>query len=799
MKNEQYSISGMHCAACSSSIERKLNKLEGVEKAEVNLLLKKLNISYDAGLVSEELIVKTIADAGFGAERIIEEPSTINIVEKDDTKTELSMEARKARPGLVQIQLRTLEKTEEKAPSPVTAEVKPSPKPKKKDPKKLREEEENKKKKTRITVVLLLSALLMTYSMGDMMMANFPIPKLFSMHHYPVNSAITQLLLCTIIIMLEKDYFINGFRALFKGSPNMDSLVSLSSTASFIYSLVMTYLISIDPHAVHNLYYESSAVVLALVSLGKYMEDNVTRRTTSEIERLMELAPDTALKLVGAKEVEVLTKDLRVDDVVIVKAGMKIPLDGIIIEGGASINEAMLSGEALPVFKTLDEEAIGASIVVSGVIKIRITRVGKDTTLSKIIDFVENAMMNKAPISKLADKIAGRFVPFVIAISSISAIVWTLLGAEIGFSIKIFTSVLVIACPCALGLATPTAVIVGTGFAAKNGILMRGGSALETAHKIDVCIFDKTGTLTEGRPKVSDIIAEKEEKVLEYALAIESLSDHPIAKAIVEEAEARNIKTGMKIADFLNLDGKGISCKNDRGEELILAKPAYLNEIGLDLSAYEAKIEALQEEAKSISVLSIDRRVEGLIAISDTPREDAKAAIDKLREQGIKSVMLTGDSEKSARSMAGKLGIDEVIANVLPIEKAKHVEAYQNQGYKVMMIGDGINDAPALAKAELGVSIAGSSDIAIDVADVILMREELTDVAKIIRIGKLSMRGIKQNLFWAFIYNVLAIPIAAGVFYSWGLLLSPMIGSIAMSLSSLFVVTNALRLKNMRP
>lgn len=791
--SEQYDITGMHCAACSSSIERNLNKLQGVEKAEVNLLLKKLNISYNPRLLGEEDIIKTIQNTGFGAEKN-------SVSEQNQTETKSSsIQAYPEKPRAVQLEIRPKPKQEDK---PVEKRVNKDPlsdlKPKKKDAKKIKEEQENRKKKTRITVVLVLSAILMTYSMGDMMIPNFPLPKLFSMHHYPVNSAITQLLLCTVIIMLEKDYFVNGFKSLFRGNPNMDSLVSLSSSASFIYSLAMTYLISIDHHAVHNLYFESSAVVLALVSLGKYMEDNVTRRTTSEIERLMELSPDTALKLVNGKEVEVLTKDLRVDDIVIVKAGMKVPLDGIIIEGDASINEAMLSGEAMPIFKSLDSEVVGASIVVSGVIKIKITKVGKDTTLSKIIDFVENAMMNKAPISKLADIIAGRFVPFVIAISTISAIIWALLGADIGFSIKIFTSVLVIACPCALGLATPTAVIVATGFAAKNGILMRGGSALETAHKIDVCIFDKTGTLTEGRPVVSDIITEHPELVLEYALAIEKLSDHPIAKAIVEEAEDKKIHTDMKILDFLNLDGKGISCKNEKGESLILAKPAYLSEIGMDLSSYEEKIKELQEEAKSISVLSVDNRVLGLIAISDTLRKDAKLAIDKLKSQGIKSVMLTGDSERSARSMAAKLGIDDVIANVLPIEKAKHVEEYQNKGFKVMMIGDGINDAPALAKAELGVSIAGSSDIAIDVADVILMKDELCDVAKIIRIGKLSMRGIKQNLFWAFIYNLLAIPIAAGLFYNWGLLLSPMIGSIAMSLSSLFVVTNALRLKNMK-
>lgn len=789
---KQYSITGMHCAACSSSIERNLRKLSGVKKADVNLLLKKLSISYDSSQISDEEIITTIKNTGFGAEEL------------EDTHTETSkVENTNMSHTPKPVQLVIPEKKESKifiiTNDDNRDRVTPTP-PKKKKPSaaKIREELENKKKKNRITLVLILSAILMIYSMGDMMIPNFPVPEILSMHHYPVNSAITQLLLCTVILMLEKDYFINGFTSLFRGNPNMDSLVSLSSSASFLYSLVMTYLISLDPHAVHNLYFESSAVVLALVSLGKYMEDSVTRRTTSEIERLIELSPDNALKIVDGSEVEVLTKDLRVGDIVIVKAGMKIPQDGVIIEGSGSINEAMLSGEAMPLFKSLNSEVVGASILVSGVIKVRITRVGKDSTLSKIIDFVENAMMNKAPISKLADIIAGRFVPFVIAISIISAIIWTALGADVGFSIKIFTSVLVIACPCALGLATPTAVIVATGFAAKNGILMRGGSALETAHKINVCVFDKTGTLTKGKPVVCDVISDEVELTLAYAHAIEKLSDHPIAKAIVDYAEEHNISDDIVIKDFENLDGKGIRCKNEAGDTLILAKPSYLCEIGIDTLTYETKVEKLQEEGKTISLLSLNDKILGMIAISDSLRDDAISAIEDLKKLGVKTVMLTGDSEKSARSIAEKLGIDDVIANVLPIEKAGHIEEYQERGLSVMMIGDGINDAPALAKADLGVSISEGSDIAIDVADVILMKDELKDVARIIRIGKLSMRGIKQNLFWAFIYNILAIPIAAGVFYSKGLLLSPMIGSIAMSMSSLFVVTNALRLKNMK-
>lgn len=732
MKTEIYDIVGMHCAACSSAIERVTRKIKGVETSEVNLPMNRLTITYDESLVNEEMICTKIKKAGFSAHL------------KNDTK-----------------------EVKEDTTSDLKGE------------------------KITLFVSIGLSAILLYVSMGQMLFENIPIPEIFSMNVHPVNFAILQMIIAITVIFLEKRFFISGFNSLFHGNPNMDTLVAISSATSFIYSFVMTLMIDSDAHAVHNLYFESSAIVLALVSVGKYLEGRNKEKTKSAIEKMIKLTPDTAVLVNDNGQWEVPTKMLKLGDIVLVKAGQSIPLDGVVVEGSGSVNESMLTGESLPVSKEVDSEVIGGSMATNGALYIKLTRIGEDTTLAKIIKFVEEAQGKKAPISKLADKVAGVFVPVVIGIAVVVAIIWLIAGSEFSFALKIFTSILVIACPCSMGLATPTSIIVGTGLGASNGILIRNGEALENTHKVKVAIFDKTGTITCGTPTVTEVysVDMNENEFLQRVISAEKLSNHPLAKAICDEETKRNLNIEKFEKSFKNLDGLGIVT-----EDLAVGNKKLMEKLGVDISSVD--VDNLSDEGKTVIFVATKEKFLGYVAVADKIKDSAKETITALKNMNIKTVMLTGDNSHTANCIANQVGVDEVISEVLPTEKADVVAKYQSNGTIVMMVGDGINDAPALVQADIGCAVATGSDIAIESAKIVLMKEDLSDVAKAINLSRATIRNIKQNLFWAFCYNCLCIPVAAGIlFVPFGILLSPMIGGVAMSLSSLFVVGNALRLK----
>lgn len=761
MREEVYEIGGMHCAACSSAVERVTKKLPGVEQSEVNLPLNRLAISYDETQCTPEMIVAKVEKAGFTAKL------------KQDDKG-------KAADG------NASGDTEAK-------------------------EQEHLLRRERMLLIasVLFAGMLLVVSMGHMLIEGFPLPDIISPDTHPGNFALTQMLLAIPVLILGKKFFIGGFRSLLHLNPNMDTLVAVSATASFLYSLVTTYLITDQPHLVHNLYYESAAVVVALVSVGKYMEASNKEKTKEAITRLMALAPENAILVDENGQWEVPLSMIKAGDTVLVKPGARVPLDGVVQSGTGSVNEAMLTGESLPVEKHEGSEVIGGSVSVDGALYVKVTRIGEDTTLAKIIRFVEDAQGRKAPIAKIADKVSGVFVPVVMVSALLAGAFWMIFGNALGaegdmfpFALKIFTSVLVIACPCALGLATPTAIIVGTGLGASKGILIRSGEALEQTHKTEVVILDKTGTVTEGKPVVTDLVAEDEEELLRTAYRLEQLSEHPLAKAVCDAAKERGVTgtcEGDPLTQFENISGRGLTASDGDGRRLLAGSAALLEENNVAYADYKEAADRLQAQGKTLVFVACDGQAIGVIAIADTMKKDAKDAIAELKRIGIRTVLLTGDNRAAAEFIGAQAGVDEVIAEVLPTQKAEVVRDYQSKGSCVMMVGDGINDAPALVQADVGCAIGNGSDIAIDSAKIVLMKSELTDVVKAIRLSRLTIRNIKQNLFWAFCYNVLGIPVAAGVLYpAFGLLLSPMIGGLAMSLSSLFVVTNALRLKTKR-
>ncbi|WP_409968713.1 heavy metal translocating P-type ATPase [Bengtsoniella intestinalis] len=736
MIEQRYDIGGMHCSACSSAVERVTRKLAGVERSEVNLPMNRLTIVYDETQTTPEMIIQKVSKAGFSAVLHTDEPQAVVTTADNTAKHETW--------GLI--------------------------------------------------VSLVFAGTLLVISMGQMLFPSMPLPDIISMTTHPVNFALIQLLLTLPVLVIGKRFFIGGFGSLFHGNPNMDTLVALSATASLLYSIVMTFLISDNAHYAHSLYYESAAVVVALVSVGKYMEGRNKEKTKEAIQKLMALTPDTAILVDKDGQWEVPIEKIKVGDTVLVKPGAKIPLDGTVTSGDGSVNEAMLTGESLPVTKTAGSTVIGGSLSVDGALFVEVTHVGKDTALSKIIQFVENAQGKKAPISKLADQISGIFVPVVMVIATVSAIVWLLVGADFAFAVKIFTSVLVIACPCALGLATPTAIIVGTGLGANHGILIRNGDALETTHKVSVAIFDKTGTITEGKPTVTDVLGDDTTQLLTMAASLEILSDHPLSQAICNHVKAIDLSV-HDVNCFQNHTGKGLSAMVG-GQAVLVGSPQFIQDHAIDTSRWNGQISTLQGQGKTVVLVAQNGIAMGLIAIADTMRVDAAEAILKLKDMGIETVMLTGDNQAAANYIGTQAGVDHIVAQVLPTQKAEVVQQYQAQGKVVMMVGDGINDAPALTQADIGCAIGGGSDIAIDSAQIVLMGQSLTDVCRAIRLSRLTIRNIRQNLFWAFCYNTMGIPVAAGLFYaSFGLLLSPMIGGLAMSCSSLFVVSNALRLK----
>lgn len=743
MREEKYDISGMHCAACSASVEKVTRRLPGVDRSDVNLTTGILTIDYDESQTGTEQIVKKIEKAGFGARLHQDHPQASK---KEETRAT---------------------------------------------------DEAYRTQKRNLIGAAVFSVLLLYVSMGQMLPTPTPLPDLFSMETHGVNFAVLQLLLTIPILFFGRSYLTGGFSALFHRAPNMDSLVAIGSSCSFLYSLVMTFLLSDHPHHVHNLYYESAAVVLTLIMLGKFFEARSVQKTKGAITKLMELKPDTAILADSGAEIS--TADLKVGDVILVKPGEKIAADGRVVQGAGSVNESMLTGESLPVEKDVGNMVIGGSISQDGLLRIQVTKVGDDTTLAQIIRFVEDAQGKKAPIAKIADRVAGVFVPIVITIAALAAVIWLLLGQDFAFALRIFTSVLVIACPCALGLATPTAIMVGTGLGASNGILIRSGEALEVTHKVTAVVLDKTGTVTEGRPAVTEIIPcgnGSRETLLQVAASIESGSEHPLAKAVTEYAATQSLPEIPQPVKLENLAGRGLRAVLQDGSTVLAGSRRLLEEEHVDLSSLLADADRLSTAGQTLLYFAKDGISLGLVGVADPIKSTSRSAVEVLKKEGIKTTLLTGDNQAAANAIAAQSGVDSVIAEVLPEEKAGVIQRLQTEGNTVMMVGDGINDAPALAQADIGCAIGSGSDIAVESADLILMRSDLADVSRAIRLSRLTIRNIRQNLFWAFCYNLICIPVAAGILYpSFGILLTPMIAGAAMSLSSLCVVSNALRLR----
>ncbi|MEG2070056.1 MAG: heavy metal translocating P-type ATPase [Bacteroidales bacterium] len=742
MIEEVYKIEGMSCASCSSSIENVTRKIEGVERSDVNLTTQKMTIRYDETKVPPDLIMQKVKKAGFDIQPYIRSKA------KKDIADSAQPEGMYSHRNLIG--------------------------------------------------ALILMILLLYISMGQMLWEDLPIPSIIKMNQYPTNFALTQLLLTIPIMWFGRRFFIDGFKALFYLHPNMDSLIAIGCGSSFLYSLIMTYLIPFNPHHVHHLYYESAAVVIALIMLGKYLENKSQQKTKGAITRLMELSPEKALRIKNNIQEEVATDSLSEGDLVLVKPGNKIPLDGIVVEGSSSVDESMLTGESIPIEKNAGNEVTGGSINLNGLLYVKITHTGENTKLSKIIKFVEEAQGKKAPISKIADRVAGIFVPAVMAIALISSIAWLIAGKDWAFVLQIFTSILVIACPCALGLATPTAVMVGTGLGASNGILIRSGEALETMHHVDVVILDKTGTVTEGKPKVTEILTHEYDptELLEIAALVEGASDHPLAGAITEAASEKHLQSKAKISNFEYITSKGIKVILEDNRRIEIGNRRLLEEETIPSDSFEKDIKRILAKGETPMYVVIDHILCGIISVADTLKSHSSEAVKKLKDAGIKVIMLTGDHRIVGEYIGEKIGVDEVVAEVLPENKAMIIQQFQKQGHVVMMVGDGINDAPALSQANIGCAMGGGSDIAIESGDVILMKSDPLDIYRAIKLSFITIRNIQQNLFWAFFYNIIGIPIAAGALYLInGTLLSPMLAGFAMSLSSLCVVTNALTLK----
>ena len=720
---EQYSVTGMSCAACSARVEKTVSALDGVSSCSVNLLTNSMEVE---GTATPQSVIKAVKKAGYGA-------------------TLKNNSAQK----------------EESLPQKDTSRI-----------------------VGRLVASVIFLLPLMYISMGSMMWG-WPLPKVLADNH--MAQGVIQLVLSAVILVINKRFFINGFKGIIKLAPNMDTLVALGSGASFIYSVVILF----SHHSAGHLYFESEAMILTLITVGKMLESYSKGKTTNAIKGLMELAPKTARIVVDGKEKSVPVDTLKIGDIYIVKAGESIPLDGVIIEGNCSVNESTLTGESIPVDKQAGIDVYGSTILASGYIKCKATRVGEDTTLSKIVKLVNDASASKAPIAKIADKVSGFFVPVVIGIAVVAFVVWMLCKAEFDFAFSRGIAVLVISCPCALGLATPVAIMVGNGVAAKRGVLFKTAEAIENAGRTTIVALDKTGTITKGMPEVTDVIGLKadEKEILSLAYALESKSEHPIAKAIVNNVKENVIK--YDTTGYETLTGNGIKAFVN-GREIYVGNLEEIPETVID------EYIRLADEGKTPIFVVEKDEILGIIAVADVIKEDSVTAIKRLREMGIHTVMLTGDNERTANAIGRLCGVDEVVAGVLPEGKATHIKSLKVKG-RVAMVGDGINDAPALTIADTGIAIGNGTDIAMDSADVVLMKNSIMGVAKAIYISRKTFKNIKENLFWAFIYNLIGIPLAAGVWYvALGWELNPMFGAAAMSLSSFCVVMNALRLNLMK-
>ena len=803
----KFKISGMRCSACANRIEKVVSKMDGVKEANVNFATETLTVNYDNKLINKEYIEQNIEKIGFKVQKNIKSytykiegmtcSSCANSIEKvakkmkgvENVVVNFATEKILVSYDADVINLGDIKSKVEKAGYKLIRE----------DEKKVEEKRKKLDEKGKLLFRLILSLIfalpLLTITMGHMV--GMPLPKIIDPMINPLNFAIIQLVLTIPVMIIGYKFYYIGYKNLFKLNPNMDSLIAIGTSAAFIYSLYGTYKIYIgDASYAMSLYYEAAVTILALITLGKYLEAISKGKTSQAIKKLMGLAPKTATIIRNGNELDIPIDEVIVGDIVIVKPGEKLPVDGEVIDGSTSVDESMITGESIPVEKCVGSKVIGASINKNGFIKYKATKVGKDTALSQIIKLVEDAQGSKAPIAKLADIIASYFVPIVIGLAILSSIGWLIAGKDVVFTLTIFISVLVIACPCALGLATPTAIMVGTGKGAEYGVLIKGGEALEITHQIDTIIFDKTGTITEGKPVVADIITTtiSEEELLSIAASSEKGSEHPLGEAIVKGAEERNIKL-KEISNFKAIPGHGIQVEIE-GKVILLGNKKLMTENSIEVGDLGVKSDKLANEGKTPMYIAINNNLEGIIAVADTIKPSSKEAIENLHKMGIKTAMITGDNKKTAYSIAKQVGIDIVLAEVLPEDKANEIKKLQEEGSKVAMVGDGINDAPALAQADIGIAIGTGTDVAIESANIVLMKGDLKDVATAIKLSKATIRNIKQNLFWAFGYNVLGIPVAMGVIHIFGgPLLNPMIGAAAMSLSSVSVLANALRLR----
>ena len=741
-KQKEYIIEGMSCASCAMTIENAVSKIPGVDKASVNLATEIMTVEANDSVTPED-IAKVVDGVGYSA-----------------------------RPRGKSVEEELEEKNEKKEAH-------------------LREMKRN------LTISAIFTVPLLFIAMADMV--GIPMPAFLSPMQSPVSYALIQLALSLPIVWIGRRFFVDGFKALSKGHPNMDSLVALGTSAAFLYSLYGTYhVLEGHAHFAMNLYYESAGVILTLITLGKYFEDVSKGKTSMAIQTLVGLAPKMATVLRDGQEVEVPVEEVQVGDLIRVKPGEKVPVDGIVTEGNSTVDESMLTGESIPVSKSVGDEVIGASLNKTGSFILKATKIGKDTALSQIIQLVEQAQGSKAPIAKLADKVSGVFVPIVIVLALVSGLAWYFLGQESWvFALTITISVLVIACPCALGLATPTAIMVGTGKGAENGILLKSGEALEEANHVNMVVFDKTGTITNGTPVVTDVVTAENtdaDALIRLAASLEVASEHPLGEAIVAKAKEQGAAFD-EVTNFEAIPGFGI--KGHVGETLVfLGNEKWMRENGLANVEMNEKANSFAEQGKTPLYIGYNDAVQGLIVVADTVKESSARAIQTLHEMGIQVAMMTGDHERTAQAIAAEVGIDRVFSEVLPQDKANYVSKLQEEGYIVAMVGDGINDAPALAQAQVGIAIGTGTDVAIESADAVLMKSDLMDVPAMLKLSRATIRNIKENLFWAFAYNVIGIPFAMGVLHLFGgPLLNPMIAGAAMSFSSVSVVLNALRLK----
>ncbi|QIW61666.1 heavy metal translocating P-type ATPase (plasmid) [Lactococcus raffinolactis] len=746
-KTQTFAIEGMTCASCAQTIEKAVGKLSGVDKASVNLATEKMQVSYNPSAISVSDVTGAVSNSGYAA-----------VLETTDTQDNSRAEKRE------------------------------------------KKEKRMKQLSDRFGISIIFTIPVLIISMGPMV--GMPLPNIVDPMINAFNFSLLQLILTLPIMVVSWEYFQKGFKTLFKGHPNMDSLIALGTASAFVYSLAATIRTGLDYGNFSDLlYYEVTGVILTLHTLGLFLEERSKGQMSSAIEKLVNLAPKTARVIRNGVEQEITVDEVALGDVIRVRPGESMPVDGVVVEGRTSVDESMLTGESIPVEKESGDEVIGASINKNGSIDYRATRVGSDTTLSQIIKLVEDAQGSKAPIARMADIITGYFVPIVIALAVLAGIAWLIAGQSGIFVLSVIITTLVIACPCALGLATPTSIMVGTGKGAEHGVLIKSGEALETTHNLDTIVFDKTGTLTEGKPIVTDILVTPlitKENLLYYAASGETGSEHPLGEAIVQKSKEENM-TLAKPDHFEAIPGYGIRVEIE-GKDMYIGNRKLMLEQKIDLSSMEKESDRLADEGKTPMYLSVDGELAGIIAVADTLKENSMKAVKELRRRGVEVIMITGDNKRTAKAIAKQVGIDSVLSEVLPEDKAEEVKKLQEAGKKVAMVGDGINDAPALAQADVGIAVGSGTDVAIESADIVLMRNDLTAVLTAIDLSHATLRNIKQNLFWAFAYNLVGIPVAMGLLYIFGgPLMSPMFAAVAMSFSSVSVLLNALRLRRFKP